>query len=244
MKTPPAIKSLAKTLGDPVFWALSSAELSALLTRFPDNAGGDILTMTKEYRGRGWYKRIRSLQVEEEFRRLADWAASQTPRIVIEIGTASGGTLLMWARIATERVISIDLPGGIHGGGYPEQKARLFKAFVRGRPNVTINLIRANSHEQTTRDRVGGLLGPARADILFIDGDHRLEGVTRDFELWRDLERPGGHIVFHDVLYHPRTPSAQVDQLWNDLKKRHHGRTQEIIESPDQGWAGIGILEV
>lgn len=239
-----AVKSFVKTLGDPLFWALSSAELSELLTRFPDNASGDILAMTKEYQGSGWYKRIRSLQVDEEFRRLADWAASQRPRIVIEIGTASGGTLLMWARIATERVISIDLPGGIHGGGYPAQKARLFKAFVRGRPNVTVNLIRTSSHEQTTRDRVGGLLGPARADILFIDGDHRLEGVTRDFELWRDLVRPGGHIVFHDILYHSREPSAQVDQLWNDLKERHPGRTHEIIESPNQGWAGIGILEV
>lgn len=93
--TPQAFKSFAKTFGDPLFWALSSTELSRLLTRFPDSASGNILAVTKKYRGSGWYKRIRSFEIDEEFRRLTDWAASQRPRIVIEIRTASGETFLM-----------------------------------------------------------------------------------------------------------------------------------------------------
>jgi hypothetical protein len=88
------------------------------------------------------------------------------------------------------------------------------------------------------------LLGNERVDIFFIDGDHRLEGVTRDFNLWKDLVKPGGHIVFHDILPHPALPSCQVDVFWKKIKEEFPGKTEEIIESPEQGWAGIGILKV
>lgn len=35
-------------------------------------------------------------------------------------------------------------------------------------------------------------------DMLIIDGDHTLEGVTRDFEIFSDLVRPGGLLIFDD----------------------------------------------
>src|SRR5581483_5159299 len=42
------------------------------------------------------------------------------PKVVVEIGTKFGGTLAMWCAVAHPEatIISIDLPGGIHGGGY------------------------------------------------------------------------------------------------------------------------------
>jgi hypothetical protein len=34
--------------------------------------------------------------------------------------------------------------------------------------------------------------------LLFIDGDHRYEGVRRDFEMYSPLVGAGGLIAFHD----------------------------------------------
>jgi cephalosporin hydroxylase len=239
-----ALKTAVKTAGDPLFWRLSDAELKRLLARYPGATADDIVTVTQQYRGWGWYKRISPYQVDQEFRQLAEWAVAERPRVVLEIGTASGGTLLMWSRIAQHRIVSVDLPKGIHGGGYEAPKARLYTEFVRDRPGIRLDLFRASSQEQETRDRVAACLGSDRVDILFIDGDHRLDGVTRDYELWRELVVPGGHIVFHDILPNLRVPTSQVDVLWNRLRSEHPGRTREIVAARDQGWAGIGILGV
>ena len=38
-----------------------------------------------------------------------------------------------------------------------------------------------------------------RFDLIFIDGDHRYEGVKRDFENFRPLLSKRGVILFHDV---------------------------------------------
>lgn len=35
-------------------------------------------------------------------------------------------------------------------------------------------------------------------DLVFIDGDHRYEGIRRDIELWRRKVRPGGILCGHD----------------------------------------------
>jgi predicted O-methyltransferase YrrM len=240
----PMIKTFAKCAGDPVFWALSKRELRRLLAQYPGATSADVVSITREYRGFGWYKRLGALQIESEFRQLVDWAAAEEPGTVIEIGTANGATLLLWSRVARKRVISIDLPDVIRVGRYPDQKGKLFRQFAFDRPGIEIDLIRANSQDAATHERVQRILGSDPVDLLFIDGDHRLDGVTRDFELWHGLVRSGGRILFHDILPHPLMPSCQVDVLWNQLKDRYPGQTMEIIESHDQGWAGIGILTV
>jgi predicted O-methyltransferase YrrM len=37
-------------------------------------------------------------------------------------------------------------------------------------------------------------------DLLFIDGDHREEGVRADFRKWAPLAPAGGHVLFHDAV--------------------------------------------
>jgi hypothetical protein len=36
------------------------------------------------------------------------------------------------------------------------------------------------------------------ADVIFIDGDHTPEGVTRDLAFWIDHLKPGGRLLGHD----------------------------------------------
>jgi len=193
------------------------------------------------YNGSGWYRTVDALQVEWEFEQLVDWARQQAPARILEIGTASGATLLAWCRIATHTVVSVDLPGGIHGGGYPAQRQALYELFPSGR-STQLHLLRENSQIPRTRATVESLLRGEKLDILYIDGDHTLKGVTADYELWHGLVRPGGSVVFHDIAKHTRSTEVEVDVLWNRLKQNHPHA--EFIRDPRQGWAGIGILQL
>ena len=48
-------------------------------------------------------------------------------------------------------------------------------------------------------------------DFLFIDGDHT--GVGRDYEMYRDLVRPGGLIAFHDIVADQPVEGNQVHRF-------------------------------
>jgi predicted O-methyltransferase YrrM len=231
-----------RTVLDAWFWKKSCAEFRALLQAHPGQSTDEVLALTNEYRGWGWYRNLVPMQVASELRQLIDLARTAQPRIVLEIGTHKGGTLLAWTRMAREMVISVDLPGTIYGAGYPLPRARLYQEFKGDRPDVELVLFRGDSQADATKEIIRGRLRGRPVDILFIDGDHSLPGVTRDYNLWKDLVRPGGYILFHDICVHPQADSSSVDQFWAKLRKA--AECFEFIANPQQGWAGIGGLQV
>ncbi|MBU0660571.1 class I SAM-dependent methyltransferase [Patescibacteria group bacterium] len=182
------------------------------------------------------------MQVKSEIQRLLSQVKKQEPKVVVEIGTANGGTLFLFTRVAdaSADIYSIDLPGGAFGGGYAFWKKRLYKAFAR--KEQTIHLIRANSHETKTKERLEKKLKGRQIDVLFIDGDHSYEGVKQDFELYQDLVRPGGLIGFHDVAKHTPERNCHVDQYWQEIKQKY-SKQWEFIQKEDQGWGGIGLIQ-
>ena len=160
----------------------------------------------------------------------------------MEIGTADGGTLFMLSRVADPAalLVSLDLPGGKFGGGYPKWKTKLFREMRL--PAQRIELLRADSHEPGSLARVRELLGGRPLDLLFIDGDHTYAGVKQDFEMYGPLVRPGGLIGFHDINEHPdRSFGGDVPRFWEELKATRD--VEEFIENPGQGY-GIGVLRV
>lgn len=221
--------------------AQAKASLSVLL-RLRGESPEALVAITEEFKGRGWFREIRSWQVPSEFIAMVKWAMEQRPANILEIGTAKGATLLTWCRVATNKVVSVDLPGGIHGGGYPSAKQGLYQHFVSDRPGVSLCCIQDDSHAEATRQEVEVFLKGDKLDLLFIDGDHTYAGVKRDFELWSPLVRPGGHVIFHDILPHKDLHDCEVDKLWSELKQKYTWR--EFVENPEQGWAGIGAVQM
>jgi cephalosporin hydroxylase len=183
---------------------------------------------------------IKPIQIKHEITSLLKIIAELKPKVVLEIGTEKGGTLFLFTRVADPKakIISIDLPGGPFGGGYPRWKIPLYKSFAK--EGQEIYLIRGDSHNIQTFEKVKRILNGEKVEFLFIDGDHTYEGVKKDFEMYSPLVRRGGIIAFHDIVVHPPETKCEVNKFWNEVKYKY--KWMEIVEN--QGWAGIGILYV
>jgi len=183
---------------------------------------------------------IRPMQIKEEFVELLKIFKELNPKYILEIGTANGGTLFCFCKLAEDdaTIISIDLPEGPFGGGYPEWKIPIYQAFAK--KNQKLYLLRKDSHQQETLEEVKKILNGNHLDFLFIDGDHSYEGVKKDFEMYSPLVRKGGIIAFHDIVKHPPDTGCEVGKLWNEIKNSFNFK--EIIKDINQNWAGIGVI--
>lgn len=180
---------------------------------------------------------LEPLQVEEELASLVKEVRTLNPANVLEIGTAAGGTLFLWTRLAQPHavIVSIDLPGGKFGNGYSRGRAGVYRRFAG--KNQQLHLLREDSHVATTLEKTRQLFGGRQVDLLFIDGDHTYDGVKRDWEMYSGLVRSGGMIVFHDIA--ANYEDIQVKRLWDSIKLDSEHR--EYAVHP-KGYFGIGVL--
>jgi predicted O-methyltransferase YrrM len=204
-----------------------------------------IYKFAQNFVGRGYYDRISLNQFEKEFKDFATYIKSHKPKIIVEIGTKKGGSFFIWARfLKPKHLISIDLPGGIHGGGFPKQKIRFMKEFVADDKNANVSIILGDSQKHETLEQLKDVLNGEKIDFLFIDGDHRYEGVKSDFEMYKPLVKQEGLIAFHDIVdseYHNNL-DCYVDKLWNEIKGDYEHL--EFVQSLNQRKYGIGVLKV
>ena len=187
---------------------------------------------------------IRPAQVQSEVSEFLEVISRVKPKVILEIGTASGGTLFLFSRVASvdATMMSIDLPGGRFGGGYPAWKTPLYRSFAL--PGQEIHLIRADSHKADTLGQVKTILDGRGIDFLFIDGDHTYEGVKMDFEMYGPLVKEGGIIAFHDIVAGEWESVGGVPQFWCEVRNCHPDKGTEIVRDRSQGGFGIGLLYV
>lgn len=188
-----------------------------------------------------------AMQKQAELTGLLDLLKDRPPKNLLEIGAGKGGMIFALSHIAMDyaRMVSVDLPGGDYGGGYSRREQRKIESYAL--PTQDLQLLRADSHEVGTRDRVAEILDGEALDFLMIDGDHSLEGVQSDWDMYAPLVGSGGVVAFHDVVPHDPVLRCEVYDFWQDIKARESD-TLEIIE-PDGGdtakqWGGIGVVFV
>jgi predicted O-methyltransferase YrrM len=214
----------------------NSEEVIKLLKSFSSNRPEEVFDFSWNF----YNGLIRPMQIKEEFVELLKIFQELNPKYILEIGTANGGTLFCFCKLAEDdaTIISIDLPEGPFGGGYPEWKIPIYQAFAK--ENQKLYLLRKDSHQQETLEEVKKILNGKELDFLFIDGDHSYEGVKKDFEMYLPLVRKGGIIAFHDIVKHPPDTGCEVGKLWNEIKNSFNFK--EIIKDINQNWAGIGVI--
>lgn len=184
--------------------------------------------------GHGHFK-VRTIQKRSEILNLARKVSEIQPRNILEIGTAWGGTLMIWAQIASHKVVSCDIND-------LTLQDSLFSAFPPPSSDCKVELLCGDSHTEEFSERASAAFNGEPVDFLFIDGDHLYDGVRKDFELYRKLVRPGGLIAFHDIVENQPLPENQVYQFWKDV--RDTGETIERVDAQNQCGYGIGVLKV
>lgn len=195
------------------------------------------------FKGKGFFKSIECMQNPFEIEAFYHFICELQPKNVLEIGTAKGGALYLWLQAADEKatVVSVDLPHGEFGGGYPPARIPFYQSFAK--KNQTLYLLQADSHAEQTITQVKQIFAKTQLDFLFIDGDHTFEGASKDFENYGPLVRPGGWIAFHDILPRQDIPQIQVDRLWASLSQKYE--TWELVGDEHSGRKiGCGFLKV
>jgi len=212
------------------------------LAGFQDATRGKNYTELVDVVLNGFGRVLAPIQSPNELARWIQRVSVAKPKVVVEIGTAKGGTFFLLSRASDQAatLISIDLPGGLYGGGYPLWKQDFFRKLIGA--EKTVHFIRANSHDLQTRTQLEAILGDRKIDVLFIDGDHSYEGVRHDFWLYGPLVRPGGLIGLHDILENRFDKDIDVSRFWNEIKGRFV--VEEIVDRADQGVFGIGVVIV
>lgn len=154
----------------------------------------------------------------------------------LEIGCRHGWTFGIVAELIEPSVmVGVDMPGVFPWGD--EGSQAVFETIIkRARDNGTdAHAIFGDSREPDNILRASEF---APFDVLFIDGDHRYEGVKADWLNYSPLVKQGGCVIFHDI-YPPKKPKEkqiEVDILWRELKTQFE--SWEIHE----GGSGLGLL--
>lgn len=181
-----------------------------------------------------------------EYAKLLEWASGALS--ILEIGSRFGYTLIDLAHAAKPgaRVVAVDLPGaGDWGNADSEPVLRKNVAQLRAE-GYDAHLFLGDSASEKISERVAAL-GPF--DFVFIDGDHRYDGVLAD---WLSYGPLGARVAFHDIR--PPAPgenqNLEVWRLWREISAseiRHYPmgffsrqRKEEFI-APDSKM-GIGLV--
>lgn len=180
------------------------------------------------------------LQDQQELDEYCALLKREGVRSYLEIGSKFGGSLWRAANAlpSGSRVMCVDLPNGT-------------KSWVNSRESLKscVDQLRRNgydahvvwgSSQSSDVIRKCSLLGPY--DAVMIDADHRMAGVTADWDNYHGTSRK--IVSFHDISWQ-RAPDwrgtrIDVPQFWDSIKNDY--RHEEIRRCPTKKNNGIGVL--
>lgn len=176
-------------------------------------------------------------QRADELYPFIDFLKERGVRSYLEIGARHGDTFfeVMTALPKGSRGIAIDMPGGPWGqmgtNKYLDAAARDLN--LRG---YDISVIYGDSGAAWVSEAA---LKGGSFDAIFIDGDHSIEGVSRDWRIYGDYAPiVGFHDIAGDGIVHRTSGPVEVPLLWADLSARYE--TVEFIGA-ERGY-GIGVV--
>ena len=216
-----------------LFDSLSVISLLGKIKKLPESASpAELVDIAMECPA------IQPQQITSEFLELAELAKKQQCKYLLEIGTYRGGTLFVFSQIAAANatVISVDFSTTLIGHFYRAGQEPLLRKFIR--KGQSLFLLRKDSHKPETLASIEQALQGHKLDFLFIDGDHRYEGVRQDFEMYSPLVRSGGLLAFHDIAKSGGV--EEVYKFWDEVKRSYVHK--EFIHQTGKGAMGIGVL--
>jgi predicted O-methyltransferase YrrM len=112
---------------------------------------------------------------------------------------------------------------GIYGGQFgPADRRAFFRNLLRAGVVEKVRLVNLSSEVVSKGwERPIGL--------LWLDGDHTVEGVRRDFESWEPYLRPGGVVAFHDATDPDGGPAKLIERLTADGAYEQVAAVEQIV---------------
>ena len=188
-------------------------------------------------------KGLHLLQLPCQLAPLLAWLADNARGIecYLEIGVRWGGMFILiseWLRRFSpelRKVIALD----------PAEMSPLIREYadyistIDGDRGLEVRYEKEYSTSVAAKDLVLNL----RPDFVFIDGDHRYEGVSHDYELVRDQAKM---LMFHDIS---ASAWPGVGRLWREVLTQN-SKTHSAVEftkqyqSGDGGGMGLGVVKI
>ena len=143
-----------------------------------------------------------SVNERDTLKRLAKNASK-----VLEIGVFEGHStkLLAESMITSGILYAIDpFFAGRLGISYGEliSRSQISKACQQNK-GVQVQVLKDLSHVVAEKNK-----DLCDFDLIFIDGDHSLEGITRDWQDWSERVKKGGVIALHDTKVPAYNPNV------------------------------------
>lgn len=169
----------------------------------------------------------------------------------LEIGARHGDTFhRICMEVPTLRwAYAIDLPGGAWGEDNTAPYLERAVEDIRAQGGTEVRAFFGDSQSTEMYRNVEAAqafdMAPFLFDAILIDGDHRYEGVKRDFELWSKKARK--LVAFHDIDGHGvvqpnQKLEVEVPRLWSELKPLY--QHFEFIDPDRTRPMGIGVLDL
>lgn len=180
----------------------------------------------------------------------------QRPQVVVEVGTAQGGSFASFCELAAPdaTLISIDRcindcrprPGEpVHPSVYngplrmSEQGGGVYSLGKKGQRVYGIN---GWSHEKSTQDRLEEILAGRKIDFLFNDGSHSKEMFADDFRWMWPLVAEGGIFATHDI-HHSKAEGCDKRVEWERIiAEETYSAMYEFRPAYSEDSLGIGVL--
>lgn len=181
----------------------------------------------------GQAESIGMLQHFDEIRMATGFIAGLRPERIMEIGSWKGGVFSILQSLVPQDGLALSLDLDAYNDTDVQKRNELFRSWG---PHVKTVL--GDSHKMETFNAVSDLLGDARIDFLFIDGDHSYEGVKQDYFMYGQFVRRGGTIAFHDIVesdWHI-SRGCEVGKFWNEL------RGDKVEINLRENWGGWGFI--
>lgn len=155
----------------------------------------------------------------------ADLPAGTT---VIEIGAFRGKSTAALTLAADESVdvITVDPHNGVDRG--PNETRPAHELGDEDHRALHANLARLGlddrvTHLRCTSDEASERT-PARAELVFVDGSHRMKQASVDVRVWRGRVAPGGYLAVHDAFSSIAVTWAILRYLALSRRFRYLGR--------------------
>lgn len=165
-------------------------------------------------------------QQQWEFQKLLDIYEKLGPKVILEIGSAEGGSLYQFMKHSPSGslFVSVDI----------DSCTDKWQEWAKGFQH-TLGVVKGDSAAPDIIETVKSVV--PSVDFLFIDGGHDYEHVKSDFLNYGPLVRSGGLIVLHDIIH----SLYGIHKFWSELC-RCGFITQELLGCPEADEYGTGVV--